>query len=302
MCYVVLGLRYGWFPMSKQYLDWLNQGSYYQRANGQKIFSRHSDAQGQDILFLHGFPTNSFDWAAVFDNLEGHARLTAFDFLGFGASDKPMNHQYSYQEQSDIATEIASRYNIRSCILVAHNYGVTVAQELLRRTSAGLLNFNIEKVFFLNGAIYHQLHRPTVVQRILLMPVIGSLVARSLTLPMFEKAMGKVFTGKFKLSRNQAAEMWQGVAKNDGQNISHRLLHYIAERKANGDVWEAAMEKSEIPQILVWGMLDPVSGKHVLDYAKTNLKGAQTIELHDVAHYPQIEAPDLVSQAILKAI
>jgi pimeloyl-ACP methyl ester carboxylesterase len=45
-----------------------------------------------------------------------------------------------------------------------------------------------------------------------------------------------------------------------------------------------------------------ISGKHVLDYARTNLKGAQTIELHDVAHYPQIEAPDLVSQAILKAI
>jgi len=285
-----------------KYSDWLNVGDYFQRANGQKIFCRHLEGQGKDILFLHGFPTSSFDWADVFDRLQGLASLTTFDFLGFGASDKPINHRYNYQEQSDIAAEIAGKYQIRSCILVAHDYGVTVAQELLKRQTAGELKFNIEKVIFLNGGIYHRLHRPSIVQQILLMPVIGAMVARSMTLAMFEKALGKIFTGKFKLSKNEASELWQGVARNGGQNISHKLLHYIAERKENGDVWEGAMENSEVPYVLVWGMLDPISGKHMLDYAKTRLSAAQIIELPDVAHYPQIEDPDSVAQAILKAV
>jgi pimeloyl-ACP methyl ester carboxylesterase len=66
--------------------------------------------------------------------------------LGFGASDKPANHSYNYQEQTDIACDVAAKYQIRSCILVAHDYGVTVAQELLTRQAVGSLKFKIEKV------------------------------------------------------------------------------------------------------------------------------------------------------------
>jgi len=70
-------------------------------------------------------------------------------------------------------------------------------------TNRRRVEFNIEKVIFLNGGIYHRLHRPSIVQQILLMPVIGAMVARSMTLAMFEKALGKIFTGKFKLSKTK---------------------------------------------------------------------------------------------------
>jgi pimeloyl-ACP methyl ester carboxylesterase len=119
---------------------------------------------------------------------------------------------------------------------------------------------------------------------------------------MFEKALNSIFRGKYKLSEDEVKELRQGVVRIGGQSVSHKLLHYIADRKENGDTWEAAMEKSAVPLVLVWGMQDPVSGKHMLDYAKTRLRTAQIIELPDVVHYPQVEAPELVAQAILQAI
>ena len=114
--------------------------------------------------------------------------------------------------------------------------------------------------------------------------------------------MEKLFVGKFRLSKSDAGELWQGMERNNGQAISHKLLHYIAERKKNGCQWEAALEACQIPTTLVWGMLDPISGRHVIDYARGRLKEARIIELPDVSHYPQVEAPDSVSQEILKAM
>jgi pimeloyl-ACP methyl ester carboxylesterase len=94
------------------YSDWLKAGDYHKRGNGQKIFCHHAENEGKDLLFLHGFPTSSFDWADVFGRLNGSARLTAFDILGFGASDKPSRHHYKYSEQTDITVEIAGRYQM----------------------------------------------------------------------------------------------------------------------------------------------------------------------------------------------
>lgn len=62
------------------------------------------------------------------------------------------------------------------------------------------------------------------------------------------------------------------------------------------------MEQCSLPMTFVWGMADPISGKHIIEYAKARLKDAHVVELSDVSHYPQIEAPDLVSQAILESM
>ena len=285
-----------------KYSDWLKNGEYLLLDDGYKIFTKHFDGDGRNVLLLHGFPTSSFDWAEVIEKISGKAKLTAFDFLGFGASDKPEFHNYNFEEQADIAEDVAEKYGIETCVLVAHDYGTTVAQELIRRQLAGKLAFKIEKVILLNGGIYHRLNRSPLTQKILALPVIGKFVASLMTLPRFQKALDKTFAGKYKVSHEEASELWHGITQNDGQKAMPSVLTYIAERHRNGDIWESAMEKSTIPTVLIWGLEDPVSTRHVLNFAKTKLTRAEFIELPDVAHYPQIEAPDVVADAILKTI
>ena len=44
------------------------------------------------LVFVHGFPTSSFDWKDVWPYMcrEAHRRCIAIDLLGYGLSDKPV--------------------------------------------------------------------------------------------------------------------------------------------------------------------------------------------------------------------
>ena len=53
-------------------------------------------------------------------------------------------------------------------MVVAHDYSVSVAQELLTRRAAGTLAVDLRALHFMNGGIYPDLHRPQPVQVALL--------------------------------------------------------------------------------------------------------------------------------------
>jgi pimeloyl-ACP methyl ester carboxylesterase len=52
------------------------------------------------------------------------------------------------------------------------------------------------------------------------------------------------------------------------------------------------------PLHLVWGLDDPVSGRHVLERATAVLPHAEVTELGGVGHFPQSEAPKTVAAAV----
>ncbi len=99
-------------------------------------------------------PSSSHDWAAVAEALAAEHTLLAADFLGFGASAKPTDHTYSLHEQADLIEALWEREQISATSLVAHDYGVSVAQELLARKGEGTLKVELERVHFLNGGLY----------------------------------------------------------------------------------------------------------------------------------------------------
>ena len=66
---------------------------------GHRIFVS-DQGSGPPVLFLHGFPTSSFDYALLTPLLASQRRLVLFDFLGYGYSDKPRQHNYSLFEQA----------------------------------------------------------------------------------------------------------------------------------------------------------------------------------------------------------
>ena len=101
-----------------------------------EVFTRViGDKDAACLTFLHGFPTCSWDWVEVVDALGAGRRVLLFDFLGFGDSDKPRGHRYSIHEQADLTEALWRRFGVERTDLVAHDYGVSVAQELLARGS-----------------------------------------------------------------------------------------------------------------------------------------------------------------------
>jgi pimeloyl-ACP methyl ester carboxylesterase len=261
------------------------------------VFLRR-DGQGTTMTLLHGFPSSSHDWAKVVPSLAERHALLLFDFLGFGASEKPEDHDYTLHEQADLVEAVWAHARVRSTVLVAHDYAVSVTQELLARRSEGALAVDLQAVHLLNGGLYPDLHRPQPTQTALLDPEQGPQLSALLNEELFVGGLGPTFAAAFD-ARSDSADIWRAMARDDGQRILHLLIRYMRDREIHGERWVQALQQTDVPVAFVWGMLDPVSGAHMAERIRERLPGAPFTALDDVAHWPQLEAPERVAATLL---
>ena len=105
---------------------WRRRGRHVALAEGHRVFVVQ-DGTGPDLVLVHGFPSTSHDFAAVLPLLRDRFRVTMFDQLGFGFSDKPSDASYSLLDQGRRAGELAAAIGIRRASVVGHDMGLTVA-------------------------------------------------------------------------------------------------------------------------------------------------------------------------------
>jgi pimeloyl-ACP methyl ester carboxylesterase len=263
-----------------------------------EVFVRRMGA-GPTITLLHGFPSSSHDWAKVAPLLAERHSLLLVDFLGFGASEKPTAHEYSLHEQADLVEALWRREGIDTSAVVAHDYAVSVTQELLARKAEGSLEVEIRDVRLLNGGLYPELHRPQPTQTALLDPVQGPQISALLNEELFVSALRPTFADAFDATRD-SAEIWQATSRDGGERIAHLLIGYIRDRQRHGERWVSALQETAVPVSFVWGMLDPVSGRHMAERIRERLPDAPFLALEDVAHWPALEAPERVAPAMVE--
>ena len=266
-----------------------------------QIFVR-TGGTGDWCTVLHGFPTSSFDWHMVWDGLSARRRLLAFDFLGFGDSDKPADHDYSLHEQADLTEALWRAHGIRQTALLVHDYGVSVAQELLARLADGRLAAEIPLVVFLNGGLYPDVHRPQPVQLMLLDPVQGPQIGKLTTEEAFGRGLSRTFSPSHQPTAPELHELWLSVSRRDGHLIGHRLIQYIRDRERHAERWVRALETTAVPRHFLWGDLDPVSGAHMADRIVARLPASDMVRFPDVGHWPQLEASDAVRRELERIV
>lgn len=275
--------------------DWKESGNLIS-INNHNIFVCDTEVEEKEtIILIHGFPTSSWDWKDIWALLEKDYRLIAVDMLGFGFSDKPNPHKYSISEQADIIEKIISDKKLISYHILAHDYGDTVTQEILsrknRKTSA-----RCESVCFLNGGLFPETHKALLIQKILLSKL-GWLVNKLATQKQFNNSMIRVFGPTTKPSKSELDNFWFLINYNKGRHIFHNLISYMSDRKENRERWIFALKTSKIPIALINGSIDPVSGSHMIERYKQLIGDITWLkELKNIGHYPQIEAPEEVSE------
>jgi pimeloyl-ACP methyl ester carboxylesterase len=265
---------------------------------GHPMFYREEGA-GEVVLLVHGFPTASWDWWAIWPQLAARYRVLAPDLYGFGFSAKPRRGGYNIGAQADLCEALLAHAGLAAGAeyrLVAHDYGVTVAQELLARQGAGARP-RLRSVTLLNGGLFPEAHRPLLTQRLLASPV-GPLVARLGGYRAFAAAMRRIW-GVRPPDEVELQAMWRLVAAGGGPAVTAELIGYMAERRAQRARWVGALVEAAIPVRLIDGLADPVSGAHLVARYRELMPRPDVIELPGVGHYPQLEAPAAVAAAIL---
>ncbi|HEV7554802.1 MAG TPA: alpha/beta hydrolase [Kofleriaceae bacterium] len=270
--------------------DWAAKGASFDW-RGHSIFYR-TDGAGDPLLAIHGFPTASYDYARIWDRLAAKHRVVTLDMIGFGFSAKPRNFRYSIMKQADLYEAFLERERIDRYRILAHDYGNTVAQELLARRRG-----NIVSVCLLNGGLFPETHRALVSQKLLASPI-GSLVARLIDFKGFSANMRRIW-GTHHLPDTELYAMWSLVKANDGLPVMAKLIGYIAERKQYRERWVGAIVDAPMPIRLIDGLDDPVSGAHMVARYRELVPHPDIVELPGIGHYPQVEAPDDTVAAIL---
>ena len=279
---------------------WVASGRRMKVRGGRSLFVRDA-GEGPAVLLMHGYPSWSWDWSRVAPRLEPRARVVTPDLLGFGWSDKP-RQRYTIAEQADLIEGLAAALGLRDLHLVAHDYGTIVAQELLDRRRRGALPFRIASVTLLNAAIVAGLHRRSRAHRLLSAPVVGAVAAALTTPERWREGLQRLAGRDYRIGDDEFAQLWAGAAHGGDRVQLHRMMHYIAERGVHSERWEAALAAYDGPLRLVWGLHDPLSGAHVLEQARPRYPRAQVVELPGAGHWPQLEAPAAVAEALTEAL
>jgi pimeloyl-ACP methyl ester carboxylesterase len=282
---------------SSAFEAWRRDGQRFVH-RGHAIFHREL-GEGDPLLAIHGFPSASWDWHAILPGLVPRFRVIAPDLLGFGWSDKPRPFQYSIFDQADRLEALLVSLRVSRVHLLAHDYGDTVAQELLaRHEDRGGEGLAIASCVLLNGGIFPETHHARPIQKLLATPL-GPLVARLTSRRAFARSLHAIFGRDTPPSDELTDELWTLLRHADGHLVVPLLIDYIRERREHRERWVGALQRTKVPLTVIDGTADPVSGADMLARWRELVPHGKAIELPGIGHYPQVEDPAGVLGALL---
>ena len=282
---------------------WRGAGGLHE-IGGEQVFVRDEPAADAGaglppLLVLHGFPTNSYDFASVLGALAARRRVVLPDFVGFGLSDKP-DHRYSIRRAADTIEGVAATLGLTEVDLLSHDMGDSVAGELLARDLDGELGFSVRRRVLTNGSIYLELAQLTTGQQLLL-----SLPDEAVQISdeeRFTESLAATCAPAHRPTDAELAAQWQLLTHNGGDRLLARTIRYIEDRRAEERRYTGAIEAHPSPLGIVWGELDPIAVHAMTDRLLDARPDATRTTLTGVGHYPMLEAPERFAAAVLTSL
>lgn len=272
--------------------------------SGGKIYVRDYAGEGPAFVLMHGFPDNLH----IYDDLVPHLtsagrRVVAFDFLGFGASDKP-GTGYSFQQQLADLEAVAEALGLGTLVPVVHDSsgptGINYALEHPDRVATlAILNSAYDDAFPVKWPELVELFATAGLQALASATanspeqfgwVLGwqqKQFSDSLPEPMrlhFDAVTGPLIADNF-------------MKAGSGTAFAHLAAQFHAELASNSQRLPE-LEKLNVPVRVIWGDHDPYITSDVGRDRASHFRNA-TFEALPGGHWVQSDVPDAVARALL---
>lgn len=281
--------------------EWKAKGEYHS-IYGHQVFTVSEGTADQTLLILHGYPTSSFDFWKTLPPLTKKYRVILHDHLGFGLSDKPLNYSYSLIEQADIALALWQKMGIKKAHLLAHDYGTSVATEILARFNRGQHTFELESLTLCNGSMHIELAKLRPIQKVLLNKTLAPIVSKFARQQLFIRNMKNIWYDKSKADIAELKEMWQQMICKNGRAVLPQLTQYINERHKYWHRWIGALQQTETPVNILWATEDPVAVVEMAHTLHSEIPNNKLQLLEKLGHYPMVEDADRWTNSLLKML
>lgn len=204
--------------------QWFEQGKLI-NINGRKLFVIDTDPDSSKpvLVILHGYPTCSFDYYKALPYLKEHFRVIVHDHLGFGYSDKPKDYSYSLIEQADFALNLWKQMGINQAHILAHDYGTSVATEILAKDNENTLKpFIINSLTLCNGSMHIELAQLRTIQKLLLNSFTGPIVARLSNKKTLSRNLKNIYFDASTINQAELDALWSMMTFNKGRYVLHK--------------------------------------------------------------------------------
>ncbi|KAH7427872.1 hypothetical protein KP509_10G064900 [Ceratopteris richardii] len=112
------------------------------------------DSQNASVLLVHGFPSQSYSYRNVLPILSSEFHVIAFDWVGFGFSDKPqVNYGFNYtmEEYINAFTCLVESLALERMSIVCQGFATPVVLEFARRNEK-----KVDRLVLLNPPVTEQ--------------------------------------------------------------------------------------------------------------------------------------------------
>lgn len=270
------------------------------------LYARDYPGSGPAFVLMHGFP----DHMGIYDELipflaAAGRRVVAFDFLGFGRSDKSPGLTYDFGQQLGDLETVAEALTLGSFIPVAHDSSGPTA-----------INFTLDHpeqvaaLHLLNSAYDDE--KPTLWPEMIALFADPDLRALSQAVAQSPAQFGWLLgwqAVKFgeRLPPVQKAHFEQAtgtlIADNftkqpsSGPAFMQLASHFFAELARNTKRLPQ-LETADVPVKVIWGSLDPYITTDVAEDRASRFKRA-SLHLLEGGHWIQMDLPAAVAREML---
>jgi haloalkane dehalogenase len=269
-----------------------------------RIYARDYAGAEPTIVLMHGFPDNLHLYDRLTPFLSPSRRVVAFDFLGWGSSDKPLGYSYTSKNQEVDLDTVVSQLDLGRVVLVAHDASgppaidwaldhpdQVAALVLLNTYYCAMPTLRPPEVIFLfSTPIIRSVARP-------LSRIFNQLIFRR----MYRWQVGRFFRDANIRDQFLPVLYQQFEDTPSTRSAFFRLNEDLLTTIRSGSQQVARLKEFRQPVRIIFGDADPSLNKGV---AQAFHELFLTSDLHLVPgarHFVQMDEPEKVAQLILSA-
>ena len=271
---------------------------------GGNLHVRDFPGSGPAFVVLHGFP----DTSHIYDRLIPHLaaagrRIVAFDFLGFGASDKPEGALYSFEQQLGDLEAVVSALGLEKIIPVGHDAGGPAAVNFALSHPTRAAGICLVNAFYDASP---GLRVPEFIE------LFANKNLKALTRHTLETQFAWLLNfqrsqWRANMTEAQKAHYNEFIVPIVDENFTQRpsagpafaqMTYQLFDEVAANAARLPDLRRSSLPLLLIWGTADPYLHVSVAEYLRSQARNA-TVHALDAGHWPQIDEPAEIARILL---
>lgn len=249
---------------------------------------------GTPVVFLHGVPTSAYVYREVVRAMHEEHDCIAFDWPGFGSSEKPKRLDLSHRARMEHLLALLDAMGLPKVHLVVHDIG----------GPAGLLLAvehpeRVERLVVLNTTVYKSHYRPPLPALAQLVPIV-----RDLTRPLFQKPTFEFFfkhgcARPERLRADVLENHWRLASGDGGIRVIFDTWAQIPEGAPSIERIRRDMGRFPGPSLVLFGADDPYLPPPNAERFAKALPNAELQLLPNAGHFVQEDAPEEVADRIM---